>query len=110
MALSLILDTAKSYWEANCTLKIIQPAFKLTGLSRFILQFQNGLSATFVKNSALQNFGGVIYAHNELSSDNCMFTSNSSNSKISMLFKENTAGNTANAIFSSNLLYCKGIA
>ena len=83
------------------------PAFKLTGLSRFILQ--NGLSATFVKNSALQNYGGVIYAHNEVSSDNCMFTSNSSNSEINMLFKENTAGSTTNAIFSSNLAYCRGI-
>ena len=83
------------------------PAFKLTGLSRFILQ--DGLNVTFVKNSALQNFGGVIYAYNEVSSDNCMFIPNSSNSKVSMLFKENTAGNTANAIYSSNLLYCKGI-
>uniref|UniRef100_A0A1X7UJH4 Exosome complex component RRP40 n=1 Tax=Amphimedon queenslandica TaxID=400682 RepID=A0A1X7UJH4_AMPQE len=60
------------------------PAFKLTGLSRFILQ--DDLSATFVKNSALQNYGGVIYAYNEVSSDNCMFTSNLSNSRIILVF------------------------
>uniref|UniRef100_A0A1X7VSJ4 G-protein coupled receptors family 3 profile domain-containing protein n=1 Tax=Amphimedon queenslandica TaxID=400682 RepID=A0A1X7VSJ4_AMPQE len=80
-------------------------AFMLTGFSRFILN--DKLNATFIHNVAFTS-GGAIYAYNDITSE-CMFTpltplANGSN--ITMLFINNNATYSGNAIFSNNLYNC----
>ena len=81
---------------------IMGAAFSLIGSSRFILQ--DGLFAVFNRNLAYTT-GGAIYANNNIKQE-CMFTPNSSNFDISMLFKDNTATYSGNSIFSNNLYNC----
>ena len=76
-------------------------AFMLTGSSRFILK--DGLYATFIHNVAFTT-GGAIYAYNDITSE-CMFTS-ATGSNVTMLFINNSATYSGNAIFSNNLYSC----
>ena len=77
-------------------------AFLLTGSSRFILK--DGLTATFIHNVAFTT-GGAIYAYNDITSE-CMFTPMANGSNVTMLFIDNSATHSGNAIFSNNLYSC----
>ena len=86
------------------------PAFKLSDNSHFYLA--DGLSATFINNSALTK-GGAIFAYNELS-ETCAFnalkkheaTTLTNLSSISLTFINNDARESGSSIFSSNLYNC----